>query len=390
MAQRNSTVCKVCGKAKQESLLMTCATIFSRTRSPPSPNNSSRSQPCRSDQSQCSCGTSVNPSAPPRPSLVRRLSSRAASSTLRFMQRSKGPCSPVSYAPQKKLSTEQEEWSKAPFMSKTSQNDSAIRKRDRKLPRHLYTLRDYIWIMVLKGSDDYGIPLPRTAVTIITNLLPLYDWLACEKTAKATNITLSHNNTIARNGAFAFGAIQGCLLDPRLDHVISFKLVDGIEFGVGVCNKVNIMGDVKRDFMCEKGGWGYYNYKTKHMGMKPKYPPGWYGETHTCLKERREEDIFHTGDILTLIVMREGDVEPEPTDFSTCSTQNLPEPCCGNDKFSIRFLKNGEDMGFKFEGKPGPLYLCLNFYFMCSELQILSDHKIAQKVLRNYIRSSGQ
>lgn len=243
--------------------------------------------------------------------------------------------------------------------------------------------------MILKGSDDYGIPLPRPAVTVITNFLPLYNWLNTEKTAKATSVSLTHNDTIVRNGAFAFGAIQGCFLDPRFDHVISFRLVDGIEFGVGVCDKANASGEVKRDFMCEKGGWGYYNYKTKHMGMKPKYAPGWYGESHKCVRERPEEEILYTGDVLTLVVMREGRVRQSAgSDERPFFCKDLPRPSLGNGKFSLRFLKNGKDMGFKFSGKEGPLYLCLNFYFTCSELQILSDYRVSQKVLREYRRAS--
>merc|ERR1719228_41886 len=101
-------------------------------------------------------------------------------------------------------------------------------------------------------------------------------------------VDLKHCDTIVSNAYQKFGAVLGSKLDPRLDHVINVQLTDGIEFGVGICDEKQVKMPTTRDFMCLEGGYGYYNYKTK--------------SSH---KIRKQADILHPGDVLTIVIQRE-------------------------------------------------------------------------------------
>jgi len=226
--------------------------------------------------------------------------------------------------------------------------------------RPLYTKWDSIKNALQTCLSNRNCQVPFLADEIL-KYIPLYFWEDCPKT-REVNVVLLHHATIAANQNNAFGAVVGDRLDMSLDHIISVRLIEGVEFGIGVCNKKNIKMAAKRDFMCEKGGWGYYNYKVKYKGMKPKYPPGWYAETHDCVKRQDEDAILKLGDVLTMVISREG--------------VGADGRGKGTGKFSIRYYKNGNDMDFAFFGLPGPLSLCCNFYFMKSAIKILSDHKL--------------
>jgi len=233
----------------------------------------------------------------------------------------------------------------------------------RSAKRALYTKWDSIKESVSECLIAINCQIPFLADEIV-KYLPLYSWEDCDKT-REVKVVLDHHNTIAANHNNSFGAVLGQRLNPKLDHIINVQVVDGVEFGIGVCNTKNIKMAAKRDFMCEKGGWGYYNYKPKYVGMKPKYPCGWYSETHDCVMRQEETDILGLHDILTMVIAREG----------LDSTGRGK----GSGKHSIRYYKNGVEMGFAFTGLQGPLSLCCNFYFMKSAIQILSDHRLKRR-----------
>lgn len=236
---------------------------------------------------------------------------------------------------------------------------SGLQKEDYPM-RALFTKWDCVKDTLQTCLAERNCQVPFLADEIL-KFVPLYSWEDCSKN-REVNIALLHHDTIAANVHTSFGAVLGERLDPCLDHIVSVALVEGVEFGMGVCNKKNIKMAAKRDFMCEKGGWGYYNYKVKYKGMKPKYPPGWYAETHDCVMRQPEEEILKEGDVLTMVISREG--------------VGADGRGKGTGKFSIRYYKNGEDMNFAFFGLTGPLSLCCNFYFMKSAIRILSDHKL--------------
>jgi len=231
---------------------------------------------------------------------------------------------------------------------------------DERPSRALLTKWDHIKGTLQNCLIDMKVQVPFLADEIM-KFVPLYTWTDCAKT-KEVNVSLLHLNTIAANSQKSFGAVLGERLDTHLDHIVSVKLEEGIEFGLGVCNKKNQKMDARRDFMCEKGGWGYYNYKVKYAGMKPKYPPGWYAETHRCVKRQDDAKILQLGDVLTMVISREG-----------VGSDGRGR---GTGKFSIRYYKNGKCMEFAFNGLRGPLALCCNFYFMESSIRILSDYKL--------------
>jgi len=194
-------------------------------------------------------------------------------------------------------------------------------------------------------------------------------------------VELSHCDTIVNNTFQKFGAVLGSKLDPRLDHVINIQLVEGVEFGVGICDESQLKKSTRRDFMCIEGGYGYYNYKTKSARMKPKYPPGLYYWVQTCQKIRNEADICRAGDVLTMVIQRENVMSPgggiksrstygSQRDLSFNPMKNLK----ASSKYTLSFYKNGEDMGFHLRGLEGSFYLCLNYYFVESKIRILSDY----------------
>jgi len=237
---------------------------------------------------------------------------------------------------------------------------------------------------------------------LIVEYTPIYYWTqpvrhsrSEEKEQDFMKVVLSHNNTVACNEHQKFGAIMGSYLDPRVDHVINVRLEEGIEFGVGICDESQKLKATKRDFMCIGGGFGYYNYKTKSPRMKPKYPPGLYYQNNTCQKQRPEEDICKTGDIITIVIQRENVPTPIPgggvsrrSRISSRLSQfginthphksGLSMNSVGvgrHGTVSLSYFKNGEDMGFHLRNLKGPFYLCLNYYFVESKVRILSDYR---------------
>jgi len=233
-------------------------------------------------------------------------------------------------------------------------------------------------------------------LTLIVEFLPIYNWSnsqfqseesdqSDEKVEEAMMVDLSHCDTIASNGYGKFGVAVGSKLDPRLDHVINVQLVDGIEFGIGICNESQLKMTTRRDFMCIKGGYGYYNYKTKSVRMKPKYPPGLYCQVQTCHKIRKEADILYPGDVLTIVIQRENVKSPgggnlrsnfgSDRDLLLNPMRNLK----ASSRYILSFYKNGEDMNYHVRNLQGPFYLCLNYYYMEGKIRLLSDYNFRKK-----------
>lgn len=199
-------------------------------------------------------------------------------------------------------------------------------------------------------------------------------------------VELSHCNTIASNKFQKFGAVMGSKLDARLDHVINVQLVDGIEFGAGICDESQLKKQSRRDFMCIEGGYGYYNYKTKKAGMKPKYPPGLYYQVQTCQKVRNEAEICQAGDVLTMVIQRENVKFPGGginlrSSFGSERDRifNPMHNLMASSKYTLSFYKNGEDMGFHLGNLEGPFYICLNYYFVECKIRLLSDYNFRKK-----------
>lgn len=246
----------------------------------------------------------------------------------------------------------------------------------RRSNRPLYTMQDLISDTLRDALRNLNIQAPYLP-NLLVEYLPLYHWIPSDD----MNVPLKHCGTIASNEKGLFGVVLGSKLNPNVDHVISIRLTDGIEFGVGVASEENVKKDTKRDFMCEDGGWGYYNYKTKHQGTRPKYPSGWYSQKHECMRKQPESDIIYPEDVVTITIMREGLTGPNSR-VHPADVYNGPRK--GNGRFTIRYFKNGRVMGTKdneFHNIPGPLQLCLNYYFMSSTLKILSDFKINTKII---------
>jgi len=199
-------------------------------------------------------------------------------------------------------------------------------------------------------------------------------------------VELSHCNTIASNRFLKFGAVMGSKLDPRLDHVINVQLVDGVEFGAGICDESQLNKNTRRDFMCIEGGYGYYNYKTKKAGMKPKYPPGLYYLVQTCQKIRNDADIFQVGDVLTMVIQRENVKFPGGginlrSSFGSERDRifNPMHNLKASSRYTLSFYKNGEDMGYHLRNLEGPFYMCLNYYFVECKIRLLSDYNFRKK-----------
>lgn len=228
--------------------------------------------------------------------------------------------------------------------------------------RDLFTETDRLTNILEGVIFRMGIDFPDFAALVV-GYLPLYAW---KRDSDDLKIVTTHMDTMVTNSNFIFGAVQGSYLNPEVDHMVSIKIVDGIEFGVGVCNAENTKLIPKRDFMCENGGWGYYNYRSKREGYKPKYPPGFYMQSHRCEMEQQEGEIFVCDDVLTLAIAREG------------ISQHL-EPERGNGLWTVRYYKNGRKMEFEFKDVQGPLYLCLNYYFMNAVIKIISDYRAIKR-----------
>jgi len=255
----------------------------------------------------------------------------------------------------------------------------------------LYSYKDFLIDLLRHYTMRQKLFHPHLP-TLIVEFLPIYNWSNSqirseesdqrdEKANEAMMVDLSHCNTIVSNGFHKFGAVLGSKLDPRLDHVINVQLLDGIEFGVGICDESQLKMSTRRDFMCIKGGYGYYNYKTKSARTKPKYPPGLYYQVQTCQKIREEADILFPGDVLTLVIQRENVNSPGGgigfrSKFG--SDRDLAFNPMGNLKASstyiLSFYKNGEPMNYHVRNLEGPFYLCLNYYFVGSKIRLLSDY----------------
>jgi len=263
----------------------------------------------------------------------------------------------------------------------------------------LYSYKDFLIDLVRYCTINQGLYHPYLPALIV-EFVPLYNWLnpeiindlsdqKTEECKEVMNVGLSHCNTVISNSFQKFGAVLGSKLDPRLDHVINVKLVEGVEFGVGICDESHLNKSTTRDFMCIEGGYGYYNYKTKSPRMKPKYPPGLYYQVKTCRKIRNEADIFRAGDVLTLVIQRENAKTfgrginlrsrfGVARDLKFNPMNNLK----ASSRYSLSFYKNGEDMGFHLRNLNGQFSLCLNYYLTESKIRLLSDYNF-KKIYRN-------
>lgn len=243
--------------------------------------------------------------------------------------------------------------------------------------KQMFTLHDKFQAAIQAALNQIGLPAHDIS-GIILEFHALYEWLPSNGATTQIPSVLCHGNTISRNVRCLFGVINGSLLDPDVDHVINIRIDDGVEFGFGVCSEANARMDKKRDFMCEKGGWGYYNYKPKFVGMKPKYPAGWYTQTHQCVGNFDGNNVLMCGDVLTMTVTRQGLL-----DFDRGVWDG---PCEGNGKHTLRFYKNNISMGHEIRDVQGKLSICLNYYFMSTTVRLLSDHKNSMKALCHELR----
>jgi len=253
----------------------------------------------------------------------------------------------------------------------------------------LYTHKDFLIDLLRHCTIKQRVYHPHIP-TLIVEFVPIYSWSnpriprddfdqRDEKIEDVMKVELDHCDTIISNGFQKFGAVLGSKLDPRLDHVINFQLVEGIEFGVGICDESQVKTNSRRDFMCIDGGYGYYNYKTKSARMKPKYPPGLYYHVQTCQKIRDEAEICLPGDVLTMVIQRENLQSPgggvrskfgSDRDLICNPMHNLK----ASSSYTLSFYKNGEDMGFHLRNLEGQFYMCLNYYFVESKIRLLSDY----------------
>jgi len=130
-----------------------------------------------------------------------------------------------------------------PYSSRSSAIQSDVRSRGFK---NLYTHKDFLTDLIRHCTIKQRAYHPHIA-ELIVEFVPIYSWANSElqrnRSEKGNEnnenvmmVTLSHCNTIVSNSNQKFGAVLGSKLDPRLDHVINVQLVDGVEFGVGICD----------------------------------------------------------------------------------------------------------------------------------------------------------
>lgn len=264
---------------------------------------------------------------------------------------------------------------------------------------NLYTYQDWMRDVIRDTMVKMNVHVPFLP-KLIVEYVPLYYWtqpdksrkLASEKDADFMQVKLSHCDTIASNNQTKFGAVLGTKLDMRCDHVISIRLDEGVEFGLGLCDEWQAKAEpTKRDFMCCSGGFGYYNYKTKSPRMKPKYPPGLYCQTNACHNVRDEDMIVKAGDTLTMVIQRQdvfqdvqmvapgGGVDSSRSSAGRLRRTRGPVKTTkpGIDGLvSLSYFINGKPMdGFNLINLRGPFYVCLNYYFMESTIRLLSDFR---------------
>jgi len=262
--------------------------------------------------------------------------------------------------------------------------------------RSLYTYEDFLIDLIRHCTIKQRLYNPHIPALIV-KFVPLYTWSnplihldefddRDEKGEDIMKVMLSHCNTVVRNGYRKKGAVLGSKLDPRLDHVINVQLVEGVEFGVGICDKTQVKKNARRDFMCIEGGYGYYNYKNKSVRLRPKYPPGLYYHEQTCRKITNEADICRAGDVLTMVIQRENVKFPgggfhfrsrfgSERDLRYDPMDNLQ----GSARHTLSFYKNGKDMGLHLRNLVGPFYMCLNYYYVDSKVRVLSDYNFRKK-----------
>jgi len=274
--------------------------------------------------------------------------------------------------------------------------------------KSIYSKRDFLIDLIRHYTIKQGLYHPHLP-KLIVDYVPIYNWLNPQSTEDLSDqkteegddvmkVELSHCDTIVCNSFQKFGAVLGSKLDPRLDHVINIKLVDGVEFGVGICDESHATKITRRDFMCVEGGFGYYNYKTKSARMKPKYPPGLYYQVQSCRKIRNEKDICRAGDVLTLVIQRENLKTPGGGSRSRFGSArdlqfNPMDNLKASSRYTLSFYKNGEDMGYHLRNLKGPFNICLNYYFVDSKIRLLSDYnfrKVYRKRNRQRLRQMTQ
>jgi len=127
-----------------------------------------------------------------------------------------------------------------PHTNRSSPIQSDVRSRGFK---NLYTHEDFLVDLIRHCTIKKRVYHPHIP-KLIVEFVPIYSWVFQRERSEKRNennedlmkVTLSHCNTIVSNGYQKFGAVLGSKLDPRLDHVINVQLVDGVEFGVGICD----------------------------------------------------------------------------------------------------------------------------------------------------------
>jgi len=231
----------------------------------------------------------------------------------------------------------------------------------------IYSYKDFLIELITQCSIKQRVYHPHIP-HLIVQFIPIYSWKIADLDSKQDDdikVNLTHCNTIVSNHYRKLGVVLGSKLDPRLDHVVSLQLLDGVEFGFGICDETQLNENSMRDFMCQKGGYGYYNYKKESARMKLKSPPGFYWQIRTCRKIRHEAEICLPGDVLTMVIQRQ---------TRRAHGKNPMLKLQLAEKYTLSFYKNGEDMRFHLRNLKGPFHICLNYYFSSCKVRLLSDY----------------
>jgi len=126
--------------------------------------------------------------------------------------------------------------------------------------KNIYSYEDFLVDLIRHCTIKQRVYHPHIP-KLIVEFVPIYSWVNSnlhrgkpqvidENIEDVMKVTLSHCNTIISNGYQKFGAVLGTKLDPRVDHIINVQLVDGVEFGVGICDSTQLNQNSRRDFMC--------------------------------------------------------------------------------------------------------------------------------------------
>jgi len=237
----------------------------------------------------------------------------------------------------------------------------------------LYSYEDFLIDLLTQCAIKQRVYHPHIPHLIVT-FTPIYAWKNLEFENKSNDemkVNFTHLNTVVANDYRKLGVVLGSALDPRFDHVVNLQLVDGVEFGFGICDETQLKEKSMRDFMCQKGGYGYYNYKKESARMKLKSPPGFYWQIRKCRKIRNEAEICLPGDVLTMVVQRQNVNSHQQDPMLKLMTA---------ERYTISFYKNGQDMRFHLRNLQGPFHICLNYYFSSCKVRLLSDYNFR----RNY------